>query len=276
MNSQQLLTVARLRRTLYNSTMARLESTLTSGRMMDDSLASTKTAPSRPFGLIGLLVVCGLLVPVTLYYIFAFAPVELQMGVVQKIFYFHMPCANAMYLGFGVCSLASMVYLAKRDERWDALAIAGAEVGMLFCLTVLVTGPLWGRKAWGVYWTWDPRLTSTLLETMIFFAYLVLRSFGSLGEVEKRFAAGLAVVGLLNIPVIKYSVQRWRGTHPTVVTGKGGGLHPDMRPALILGLFLIVLLAAALIWLRARAERMRQRVNVLELEAAERGLLEDS
>ena len=256
--------------------MARLESTLTSGRMMDDSPAATKSAPSRPYGLIGLLVVCGLLVPAALYYIFAYAPVEQQMGVVQKIFYFHVPCANAMYVGFGVCSLASMVYLAKRDERWDALAVAAAEVGMLFCLTVLVTGPLWGRKAWGVYWTWDPRLTSTLLEAMIFFAYLVLRSFGSLGEVEKRFAAGLAVIGLLDIPVIKYSVQRWRGTHPTVISGKGGGIHPDMRPALLCGFLLIILLAVGLIWLRARAERMRQRVAALELEAAERGLLEDS
>ena len=252
------------------------DSTLTGGRMMDQPLAAAKSGSSRPIGLLALLAVCAVLVPIVLYYIFAFAPVEAQMGVVQKIFYFHMPCANAMYLGFGVCSLASIVYLAKRDPRWDALAVAGAEVGMLFCLTVLVTGPLWGRKAWGVYWTWDPRLTTTLLEAMIFFAYLVLRSFGSLGEVEKRFAAGLAVIGLLDIPVIKFSVQRWRGTHPTVVTGKGGGLHPDMRPALFLGLLFIVLLAAALIWLRARAERTRQQVAALELDAAERGLLEDS
>jgi heme exporter protein C len=261
--------------TLYNSTMPS-ESTLTGSRMMDQPLAGAKQASSRALGLIGLLVVTALLVPVALYYIFAYAPVEEQMGVVQKIFYFHVPCANAMYLGFGVCSLASMVYLAKRDERWDAVAVAAAEVGMVFCLTVLITGPLWGRKAWGVYWTWDPRLTSTLLEAMVFFAYLVLRSFGSLGDVEKRFAAGLAVVGLLNIPVIKYSVQRWRGTHPTVISGKGGGIHPDMRPALLFGFLLILALGVALIWMRARAERLRQRVTALELEAAERGLLEDS
>ena len=225
--------------------------------------------------LLGLLGLCVLLVPVTLWAIFAHAPVEQQMGIVQKIFYFHVPAANAMYVGFVTCSVCSAVYLWKRDDRWDAVAVAAAEVGMVFCLAVLVSGPLWARKAWGVAWTWDPRLTSTLLEAMIFLAYLVLRSFGSLGEVEKRFAAGLAVVGLLDIPVIKYSVQRWRGTHPTVISGKGGGIHPDMRPALLLGFALFLALAAVFIWVRARGERLRQRVAALELDAAERGLLEE-
>jgi heme exporter protein C len=111
---------------------------------------------------------------------------------------------------------------------------------------------------------------------MIFFAYLVLRSFGSLGEVEKRFAAGLAIIGILDIPLIKYSVERWRGTHPTVVTGKGGGIHPDMVLPLVLSLVFFLLFAFALIWIRARGERLRQSVLALELEAVERGLLEES
>jgi heme exporter protein C len=230
------------------------------------------TAPAL---LIGLVVLAVVLLAAALYAIFGVAPVEQQMGVVQKIFYFHVPSANAMYLGFIVCSICSAVYLKNRDDRWDAAALAAAEVGMLFCVAVLISGPLWARKAWGVWWTWDPRLTSTLLEAMIFFAYLVLRAFGTLGDVEKRFAAGLAIVGLLNIPVIKYSVQRWRGTHPTVISGKGGGIHPDMRPALLLGFALFIVLAVVLIWVRARSERLRQRVAALELEAAERGLLEE-
>jgi heme exporter protein C len=237
-----------------------------------DQPDATRTPPL----LLLLLALSLLVLPIMLYAIFVIAPVEQQMGIVQKIFYFHMPSWNGMYLGFVVCAFCSAMYLAKHDERWDAVAVAGAEVGMLFCMAGMITGPLWGRKAWGVYWTWDPRLTSTLLEAMIFLAYLVLRSFGGLGEVEKRFAAGLAIVGILDIPIIKFSVQRWRGTHPTVITGKGGGLHPDMRPALLLGLLFMTLLAAALIWIRARAERLRQRVLALELTAAERGLLEES
>ena len=233
-------------------------------------------ATRTPKLLLTLLGLCVLLLPAALYAIFVVAPVEQQMGIVQKIFYFHMPSWNGMYIGFVTCSVCSAVYLAKRDDRWDAVAVAAAEVGMVFCLAGLISGPLWARKAWGVYWTWDPRLTSVLLEAMVFCAYLVLRSFGTLGDVEKRFAAGLAIVGLLDIPVIKYSVQRWRGTHPVVITGKGGGIHPDMKPALELSIVLFILLAVALIWVRARAERLQQRIAALELEAAERGLLEEA
>lgn len=219
--------------------------------------------------------VCAALMVATLYLIFVVAPVEARMGIVQKIFYFHVPSAYALYLGFVVSGVASMIYLAKRDPRWDAIAVAGAEVGTLFCMLVLIQGPLWARKAWGVWWTWDPRLTTTLLGGMVFVAYLILRSVGQIGEVEKRFAAGLAVFGLLDLPVIHYSVQRWRGTHPTVITKQGGGLHPDMVPALISGFVLFTVLAVLLIILRVRAERMRQTLEQVEMESAERGLLED-
>jgi heme exporter protein C len=228
-----------------------------------------------PLALTLLIVLSAALCLAVLYAIFVVAPVERQMGIVQKIFYFHVPSAYAMYVGFTVSAVSSAVYLAKRDERWDGFAVAGAEVGSIFCVVVLVTGPLWARKAWGTFWTWDPRLTTTLLAGMVFFAYLVLRSFGSIGEVEKRFAAGLAVFGLLDLPIIHFSVQRWRGTHPTVITGKGGGLHPDMRPALMLGFLFFSALCALLIWQRARIERLRQRCEALEVEAAERGLLEE-
>jgi heme exporter protein C len=223
-----------------------------------------------------LIALSAVLTLITLYQIFVVAPVEKQMGIIQKIFYFHVPSAYCMYLGFAVSAVASAVYLAKRDDRWDALAVAGAEVGSLFCVIVLVTGPLWGRKAWGTYWTWDPRLTTTLLAGMIYFAYVVLRSFSAAGEVEKRFAAGLSIFGLLDLPVIHYSVQRWRGTHPTVITGKGGGLHPDMYPPLFLSFGLFTLLAAILIWQRARAELLHQRLLTIESDAAEAGLLEET
>jgi heme exporter protein C len=241
------------------------------------SAANTRdVAPPRAAtAWLALIGVTAVLMLVELYLIFVFAPVEARMGIVQKIFYFHAPSAYAMYIGFGVSAIASAVYLAKRDERWDAWAVAGAEVGAMFCLIMLATGPLWGRKAWGTYWTWDPRLTTTLLAGMVYFAYIVLRSFGSTGEVEKRFAAGLSIFGLLDLPVIHYSVQRWRGTHPTVITGKGGGLHPDMYPPLFLGFLLFTLIAVLLMWQRARLERMRQRVLAIEIDAAERGLLEE-
>jgi heme exporter protein C len=226
--------------------------------------------------LLAMIALALLLLPVALYAIFAVAPVEEQMGIVQKIFYFHLPTWWATYLGFVTCAVCSAVYLKNRDERWDAVAVAAAEVGMLFCTIGLITGPLWARKAWGVWWTWDPRLTSTMLIALVFLAYLVLRSFGGQSDVEKRFAAGLAIVGVLDIPIIRYSVQRWRGTHPTVVTGKGGGIDDAMKPALYISVALFLVLVVTLIWMRARSERLRQRVEAIELEAAERGLLEET
>ncbi|MFW5925849.1 MAG: cytochrome c biogenesis protein [Myxococcota bacterium] len=215
------------------------------------------------------------LVLASLYVIFAVAPVEEQMGVVQKIFYFHVPSAYAMYVGFALAALGSAVYLLRGDDAWDALAVAGAEVGVMFCVIVLTTGPLWARKAWGVWWTWDPRLTTVLLAGMVFVSYLALRSFGQAGEAERRFASALALVGVLILPIIHYSVQRWRGQHPTVITGKGGGLDADMGLALGTSFLAFTALVAALVWLRARMERSRRRLTELRIEAAERGLLED-
>ena len=207
---------------------------------------------------------------VSLYLIFVVAPVEQQMGIVQKIFYFHVPSAYAMYIGFAVSAVGSALYLIKRDPKWDALGVAGAEVGSLFCVIVLLTGPLWARKAWGVWWTWDPRLTTTLLAGMIFAAYLALRSMGSAGEVEKRFAAGLALFGLIDLPLIHYSVQRWRGVHPTVITGKGGGLESEMYWALGMSFIAFTGLAVLLIWARASIERQKEETTRLRFELVHR------
>ena len=147
---------------------------------------------------------------------------------------------------------------------------------MLFCAVVLTTGPLWARKAWGVYWTWDPRLTTTLLAGMVYLAYLSLRSFGETGDAEKRFAAGVAIVGAPTVVLIHYSVQRWRGVHPTVITARGHGLHPDMWVAFGSAMVFFSVFVAVLVALRYRVERARQRVEELTLVAAERGLLEES
>lgn len=218
----------------------------------------------------GLLLTTAALFVVTLYLVFVVAPVEMQMGVVQKIFYFHVPSAYAMYLGFVTAAVGGAVYLIRRDPKWEAISVAGAEVGMLFCVLVLTTGPLWARKAWGVWWTWDPRLTTTLLAGMIFAAYLALRSMGGAGEVEKRFAAGLALFGILDIPLIHYSVQRWRGVHPTVITGKGGGLESEMYMALGVSFVLFTLLAILLIWFRASIERQYVEIEELTVAASRR------
>ena len=165
------------------------------------------------------------LVATALLMAFFYAPVaQCDAGcLTQKIFYFHVPSAYVMYIGVGACVIGSLGYLAQRTPGWDALAQAGAELAVAFAAIVLTTGPVWARKAWGHYWVWDPRLTTTLLGALIFVAYLVLRAGAQGGEAEKKFSAALAVMGSAIMPIIHYSVQLWRGQHPTVITRRGGG-----------------------------------------------------
>jgi heme exporter protein C len=208
-----------------------------------------------------------------IFFVFLKAPVEARMGIVQKIFYFHVPSAYAMYVGAAACFAGSVAYLARPVDVADAIARAGAEAAVVFGLIVLTTGPLWGAKAWGTFWTWDPRLTTVLLSLLIYAAYVVLRGFAGDGEAERRFAAALGVLGAANLPIIHFSVQKWGGQHPTVITGKGGGLqHPDMKIALALGFLAFTLLAVLLLWARARAELTESRLRRAEEDAIDLGL----
>jgi heme exporter protein C len=133
---------------------------------------------------------------------------------------------------------------------------------------MLTSGPLWAKKAWGVYWTWDPRLTTTLLSVMVYVAVVVLRAFTGDGDAERKFAAALGVLGTVNLPIIHYSVQKWGGNHPTVITRGGGGLaHPAMKQTLLLGFLAMTLLAIALLWSRARVAILASRLARAEEEA---------
>lgn len=205
----------------------------------------------------------------SLYQIFVLAPVEATMGIVQKIFYFHVPCAFAAYAGFILCGVGSLLFLVTRRAKFDALAASGAEVGLIFCTLVLTTGPLWARGAWGVYWVWDPQLTSTLLLYLIYLAYTFLRQFAGDSEGGRRFAAVLGLLGTLDIYVIRTSVQRWRGQHPLVIREGGQGLLPEMREAWLVSTAAILLIFALLLYLRYRLERSRQAVDHLHLDLAE-------
>jgi heme exporter protein C len=209
----------------------------------------------------------------TIHVTFLLAPIEARMGFVQKIFYFHVPSAYAMYIGAAACFLGSVGYLLTQKDRWDALARAGAEVSIAMGAIVLVTGPLWAAKAWGYYWTWDPRLTTAMLSWMIYVAYTVLRSFAGDGPGERKFAAALGILGAANLPIIHYSVQKWGGQHPTVVTGKGGGLQdPNMKLAFALGMLAFTFFAITLIYVRMRLELAKSRLARAEEDAIDLGL----
>ena len=215
---------------------------------------------------------------ITIHAIFVRAPIEKTMGIVQKIFYFHLPCIYSMYLCAVLCMIGSAGYLFKGTQGWDSLARAGGETAVVIGLMMLATGMLSGAKAWGVYWTWDPRLTTALLSVLIYVAYVVLRTFAGGGEGEKKFAAALGVLGAANLAIIHFAVKKWGGTHPSVLYNKkeGSGIKdPEMVNALLLGLLAFTLLTAVLVWLRMRQATLDAELAAAEDEAAALGLLED-
>lgn len=236
----------------------------------------TKPGGGRHRIFYGLVILTAVVLVATLQVVFLRAPEEKTMGIVQKIFYFHVPSAVGMYLGAGVCFLGSALYLAKGDLKWDALARAGADVTVVMGLMLLISGPLWAARAWGRYWTWDPRLTTSLLNVLIYVAYTVMRSFSAGGDAERKFAAALGILGAANIPIIRYSVQKWGGQHPRVITQGGGGLsHPDMKMALGLGFLSFALMTVVFIWQRTRLHLASAEVESLEQEALELGIAGD-
>jgi len=189
------------------------------------------------------------------------APYEATMGLVYKIYFFHMPSAWMFLLGAIVAGVASARYLFGRRQASDATAVAAAELTVLFGLLALVTGPLWARKAWGVWWVWDARLTSSLMTFLIFVAYLILRRFGGPGS--EKLAAGLAVFGMANVPFIYVSVNYWRTLHPK--TSVVPTLPVEMGRPLWFCVTAFLLLFLALLSLRAGLERQRWRIDGLYL-----------
>ena len=227
------------------------------------------------FGLV--LAGAAVLYTATIHVVFFRAPIEARMGIVQKIFYFHVPSAYSMYVGAAACFVGSLGYLTRPSDLWDGLGRAGAEVAVTFGTMVLISGPLWAAKAWGFYWTWDPRLTTALLSVLVYVAYLVLRGFAGDGEGERKFAAALGILGAANLPIIHFSVQKWGGQHPAVITGKGGGLqHPDMKLALMLSFCAFTLFVVALLWLRTRQHMQKSRLERADQDAFDLGLVEDA
>src|SRR5690349_16744025 len=209
-----------------------------------------------------------------LWIVFMVVPTEREMGIVQRIFYFHVSSAWVAFIGFFLVAGASAVYLWNGSRAADRLAEAAAEVGVLFCTLVLVTGPLWARPIWGVWWTWDPRLTMTVILWAIYASYLMLRAFGGEDDAVRRYAAVLGIVGVLDIPIIMVSVRLLRGIHPAVITRNEGGsglVDPWMRIGLLVSAVALILLAVWLMQLRVRGARLSEEVATLRRQMAAHG-----
>ena len=187
------------------------------------------------------------------YAIWFYAPTEESMGVVQKIFYTHMPMAWWSTVSFFVVFVASILYLAKRRDAYSRLAGAAAELGVLFSGLALITGMCWARPIWNVWWTWDPRLTTTLVMWFVYAAYLLLRASDIGGQRQDTVLAVLGVVAFLDVPLVFISARYWRSIHPSVLGSQGGGMEPEMWLAVAANL-----VAMGLFWFALLAFRTRQ------------------
>jgi heme exporter protein C len=194
------------------------------------------------------------------------APYESTMGLVQKIFYFHAPSGMVMFLGAFVSGIASALFLFRGSQHADRVGWAAAELTVLLGSIVLVTGPLWARKAWGVWWQWDARLTSSLLLWLMFTAYLLVRRYGGAGS--EKLAAAVAIFGMCNVPFVYVSVNVWRTLHPrtTVVPSLGPGMREPFWFCFVAFLSLFLLLLA----LRVRLAEQQSQLDALYLAAEDR------
>ena len=188
------------------------------------------------------------------------------MDEMQRIFYFHVPSAWASFVAFGVVAVASIFFLKTGKAKWDILAKSSAEVGVMFLTLVLITGPLWAKPVWNVYWTWDARLTTSFILWLIFIAYLMLRNYVADKERGARFAAVFGIIGFLDVPIVYMSIRWWRTLHPAPVMGggEGSGLDPQMLQTLLFSVGAFTLLFVTLLVFRNKAALLTNELDGLK------------
>lgn len=184
--------------------------------------------------------------------IYLYAPEEATLGLMQKIFYIHLPLAWWALFSFFLVFLGSIAVFARRSAGADRLCAAAAEVGVLFSGLALVTGMIWARKSWGIWWTWDPRLSTTLVMWFVYAAYLLLRGLDMAPERRRLVCAVVGVAAFLDVPLVFVSARIWRSIHPAVFAARGGGLEPEMKLTALACVLALGLFWAGLVWLRKR------------------------
>ena len=218
----------------------------------------------RAFPLLGGLT--AVLLSYALYQALVVAPTDQLQGDVYRIIYYHVPSAWTAFVLFFVNFVASIVYLIRRSAKADMIALVTAEVGVVFCTVVLVTGPIWARPVWGIWWTWDLRLTLTLVMWLIYVSYLMLRRFSSSGQTPV-IAAVLAIFGALDMPLVYFSIWYFRTQHPSPVIGGGGSIDPVMLRVWMINWAAFLCFALMVCWSRYRLERLQREVE--EMQALE-------
>jgi heme exporter protein C len=206
----------------------------------------------------GLAALAAVLLLAALLAAFVIAPTEAEMGDTQRIFYFHVAAAWAAFLAFLLVFLGSVAYLRTRAQGWDVLAVSAAEIGIVFTSVTLASGSIWARSAWGTWWTWEPRLTTTLMLWLIYVSYLLLR--GMVEEPNRRaaFASVFGIIGFVDVPIVFMSIRWWRTMHPQVVGTEGFNMEAAMLPALFLSVAAFTVVLLYFLLLRTGLERSQQ------------------
>jgi heme exporter protein C len=209
------------------------------------------------------------LVGAAAYASFFIAPEEKTMHVLQRIFYFHAAAAWAGMTAFFVCFVANLLYVWRRDEKWDALGVSSAEVGLAFITVVLITGPIWAKPAWGIYWTWDARLTSTFVLWLLYISYLLLRTLIEEPDRRALLSALFGIFSFIDVPIVFGAIRWWRTQHPApvIMGGPGSYLDPTMKKVFFFSVLAMHALMVFLIAERYRLEKLRTDIELLRREA---------
>ena len=209
---------------------------------------------------------------VSAYLAIVFAPTEIVMGDVQRVFYFHIGTAWTALLGFILAAVFSIAYLVKKDLKWDRLEVAAIEVSLVFFFVTIVLGSIWARPAWNTWWTWDPRLTTAAITELIYIAYFMLRQGIDDPDRRARFGAIYALVGGLSAPITFFAIRLFRTIHPVVIGGSnpnadgGFSMTADMRIAFFFALFAFTVIFINLFWNRIRLGDLQDKVEQLKLK----------
>jgi heme exporter protein C len=209
-----------------------------------------------------------LLVIASAYAAFFIAPEERTMGLIQRIFYFHVASAWSGFTAFFLCFVGNLLYVWKRDQKYDWLAVSGAEVGLAFTTVVLITGPIWAHPVWGIWWTWDARLTSTFVLWLLYVSYLLLRTL--VEELDRRalLSSLFGIFAFLDVPLVFGAIRWWRTQHPqpVIAGGQGSGLEPTMKAVFFFSAFAMHVFMAFLVAERYTLEKMQTETDFLARE----------
>ena len=220
-----------------------------------------------------LAIITAAMMVADLYLIFMVAPTDSVLGHVQRVFYFHVPIAIMSFVAFLVVFLGSLGYLVRRTPKWDAVAHASAEVGVVFVTLALLTGIIWARPVWNTWWTWEPRLTTTLILWLIYVAYLMVRSYAPTQSKGAVYAAAVGIIGFIDVPIVYYSVVWWRSIHPSPVVGpfaQSDALETSMSLILLFSLITFLFLFAYMVVERIELHRAEEALGKIRFYARRR------